>query len=160
MQRAAAGEIEMLLEGSEPARVMEMSVGKNSGYKMIFGLAVSLLCAFPAYSENLNGTWANDLSVCSKIFVKKHNKLSFSENADFYGSGFIINGKELIGKLGRCRVTSQKVHGTDIEMSAECATDIAFSSDKFGLRIDGHNKITRFFPSMPGMEMPYYRCPR
>jgi hypothetical protein len=153
-------EASILSEGSELARVVTMSSGKISNGTMIFGLAANLLFAFPAHSENLNGAWANDLSVCSKIFIKKHNRISFSENADFYGSGFIINGRELIGKLGKCHVTSQKIHGTKIEMSAECATDIAFSSDKFGLRIDGHDQITRFFPSMPGMDMKYYRCPR
>jgi hypothetical protein len=108
----------------------------------------------------LNGTWANDREVCSKIFVKNGNTISFSDKADFYGSGFIINGNELIGKLGKCRVTSRKVQGAKVELSAECTTDIAFSSDKFALRVDGPDQITRFFPSMPDMEMQYFRCPR
>jgi hypothetical protein len=129
-------------------------------YWMISSFAASLLFAFPAHADNLDGAWANDVSVCSKVFVKKQNKISFSDNADFYGSGFIINGNELEGKLGKCRVTSRKVQGAKIEMSAECATSIAFSADKFGLRVDGPDKITRLFPSMPDMEMTYYRCPR
>lgn len=128
--------------------------------KMILGSAAAVLVAFQVHAADLNGAWANDLSVCSKIFVKKKNGISFAENADFYGSGFIINGNELIGKAGKCRVTSRKVQENKIQLAAECATDIALSPDQFSLRVDTNDKITRLFPSMPDMEMQYYRCPR
>jgi len=128
--------------------------------QMILGSTVSLLFAFQVHAADLNGAWANDLSVCSKIFVNKNNQMSFADNSDFYGSGFIINGNDIIGKAGKCRVTSRKIQENKIQLAAECATDIALSSDRFSLRVDSDDKITRLFPSMPGMEMQYYRCPR
>jgi hypothetical protein len=132
----------------------------SARHEMRFGLAVCLLCALPVHAEDLSGAWANDLSVCAKIFVKRNNRVSFADNADFYGSGFIINGKDFKGKLGKCRVTNRKVQGANIQIFAECATEMAFLSDQFNLRVDAPDKITRFYPSMPGMEMIYYRCPR
>ncbi len=126
----------------------------------LLGLTACLLFASPAHAADLNGAWANDLSVCSKIFVKKDNRILLTENADFYGSGFIINDNALVGKLGKCRVTSRKTQESKIQMSAECATDIALASEQFSLRVDSDDKITRIFPSMPDMEMQYYRCPR
>ncbi len=126
----------------------------------LYGLAACLLFASRAQAVDLSGAWANNLDVCSKIFVKKDNRISLTENADFYGSGFIINGNEVVGKVGKCRVTSRKTQGNKIQMSAECATDIAVASEQLSLRVDSDDKITRIFPSMPDMEMQYYRCPR
>lgn len=127
--------------------------------EMLFVLSVCLLFCSPAHAADLSGAWANDVSVCSKIFIKNGDQISFADNADFYGSGFIINGNELIGKFGKCRVTSRKTQENKIQMSAECATNIALSSEQFSLRVDSDDKITRLFPSMPDMTMQYYRCP-
>jgi len=127
--------------------------------KMFFGFVAYLLFASSAYAVDLNGAWANDVSVCQRIFVKNHNRFSFAQNADFYGSGFIINGNQLVGKLGKCRVTRRNVQGNKIQLTAECATDIAVSPDQFTLRVDSNDTITRLFSTM-GIEMQYHRCPQ
>ena len=82
-----------------------------------------------------------------------------TENADFYGSGFIVEGNDVRGKLERCHITSQKQDGDKTYLQAQCATDIATGPSQLALRLDGNDKLTRFFPDMPGMDLSYYRCP-
>ena len=134
-------------------------MGKSISTRIALGCAAGLLLAGYAQAADLNGAWANDVKICSKLFVKKNNKLRLTTNSDFYGSGFIIDGDQVKGKLASCRIKSRKVEGAKMEMTAECATDIANSTDHFVLRIDGEDKITRFFPGMTGIEMTYFRCP-
>lgn len=121
--------------------------------------AIGFLVVIPAHAAGINGLWANDLSVCSKIFKKHGNQISMAKNADFYGSGFIINGKNLRGKLGNCKVTARKDNGARVQLTAECSTEISTSTQQFSLRVDGADKLTRSFPGMPEMSMTYYRCP-
>ena len=128
--------------------------------QLLLGCGAGLLVSFHAHAASLNGAWATDVDACSKIFIKKNNSVSFADDADLYGSGIIINGNKLQGKLGTCRVVSRKVTGTKVNISARCATDIAFSSLEIILRVDGNNTITRLFPSMLDMEVKYARCPR
>ena len=122
-------------------------------------LLVSFAYALDVNGTNLNGTWANNVQVCPQLFEKKNNRISMTENADFYGSGFIIEGNEVRGKLDRCRVTSQKQVGDKTYFQAQCVTDIAAGPGQLAMRLDSNDKLTRFFPNMPGMDMSYFRCP-
>jgi len=92
--------------------------------RIILGCAAGLLFAFDAYAVDLNGAWANDVSVCSKIFEKKNNRISMTHNADFFGSGFIIEGDEVRGMLGACRITGRKQEGDATLLQAQCATGV------------------------------------
>jgi len=134
-------------------------MSKSITSQLIFGCMAGFLFAGAAQAADLNGAWANDTSLCSKLFVTKNNRLSMSTNSDFYGSGFIVDGDEVRGKLASCRIVSRKVDGATVQATAECATDIANSTDHFELRVDGNDKLTRFFPGMSGIEMSYFRCP-
>ena len=127
--------------------------------RMMFACAVGLLFVVPAHAADINGAWANDVSVCSKIFVKDKNRISMASNADFYGSGFIIEGEEIRGKIATCHIRARKDDGPIVHLLADCSTDVAVSTNQFSLRIDDGNKLTRFFSGMPGMEMAYFRCP-
>jgi len=121
---------------------------------VFLGCAISLLFGFHAFAASLDGAWATDADACSKIFAKKNHKIVFTNDADLYGSGIIISGNKLQGKLGACHVVSRHVQGANVNISATCATDIAFSALSIILRADDNNTITRLFPSMPGMELP------
>ena len=122
-------------------------------------LLVSFASAVDVKGTNLDGTWANDVQVCSKLFEKKNNRISMTENADFYGSGFIVEGNEVKEKLERCHITSQKQDGDKTLLQTQCTSDIATGPNQLALRLDSSDKLTRFFPSMPGMDMRYFRCP-
>ena len=122
--------------------------------------AVSLLFVGYTHAANINGAWTSDVSACAKIFENKNGRISMTRNSDFFGGGFIIEGRELRGKVGTCHVKTRKDDGPTVQSLAECSTDIAISTNQFSLRMDGDNKLTRFFAGMPEMEMTYFRCPQ
>lgn len=127
--------------------------------RLFFGCGASVLFSFHVYAASLNGGWATDADACSKVFVKKDHRIAFASDADFYGSGIIINGNMLQGKLGTCRIISRKNKGANVHLSASCATSVAVSSVEIILSASGDDAITRLFPSMPDMEVKYVRCP-
>ena len=127
--------------------------------RVMLGLMLGFLFSSHAHAVDLNGPWANDVNVCSKIFQKKNNKISMARNADFYGSGFIIDGNTVKGMLAACQIISHKQDGEKMQLEAKCVTDMATSSNQFSLRLDGNDKLTRFYPDMPDMKMDYFRCP-
>src|SRR5215470_1290450 len=77
-----------------------------------------------ARAIDLNGAWAEDHSVCSKVFVKGGNKLSFAPNAELYGSGVLIEGKEATGSFQKCRIKSTRVDGKFLHLVASCSTGV------------------------------------
>jgi len=127
-----------------------------------FSLLVSLGCASPdasAEAADLAGAWTTDASVCSKVFVKSGASVSFAKDAELSGSGFIIEGSQIRGPSATCRIKATKEDGDSTHMIAACATDIMLSDVQLSVRSIKANEILRMFPNMPGMEIPYYRCP-
>ena len=126
------------------------------------GLAVLIAVSIASPAANaldLNGAWANDLAVCNKIFEKKNNTISITRDSDQYGSGFIISGNQIRGKIATCTVKSRKEDGAMLNLIANCSTDVALSTVQMSLKIDSENSMTRVFPGIPEMAMPYVRCP-
>jgi hypothetical protein len=123
-------------------------------------IALFLLNAAPiAYGADVNGVWASNLEVCNKVFVKKDGRVSFTKNADLHGSGFIIDGGGVRGKLANCKIKTRKQDGNLIRLIAACATDVMLSDIELTLKVIDDNKIARVFDGMPELETPYYRCP-
>jgi hypothetical protein len=120
--------------------------------------AVGLLFNVSAQADDLNGAWANDLSVCDKVFANKAASVSFSQASESYGSGFIIEGDLLRGRMVDCTIKARKRDGNTIHLIAACSTDVALSPMQFTLRVEGENKITRIFPGIPEMDLTYVRC--
>lgn len=112
----------------------------------------------PAEAADLTGTWTTDASVCNKVFVKRGGKVSFAKNSELSGSGFIIEGTHIRGPAATCRIKSTKADGALTHMIAACATDIMLSDVQLSVKSIDADKILRIFPSMEGMEIPYYRC--
>ena len=112
-----------------------------------------------AQADELEGAWATDPSACAQIFVMKNDKRSLAANSDAYGSGFIIEGDQIRGKLVTCRITRRKRDGNLVNLIASCSSDIALSTVQFSLRLDREDVVTRIFPGMEGMEASYSRCP-
>ena len=65
-------------------------------------LIALLLLAATAEARDLTGAWVSDAAACNKIFTGSGSKLSFAEDADVYGSGFIYQGNTLKGKRDLC----------------------------------------------------------
>ena len=119
----------------------------------------SMAVSEQASAFDLNGAWAGDAANCTKVFARKGSQVGFTDNADVYGGGFIIEGDEIIGKAGRCRIKTRKDDGARIDLIAACASDIMFQSMQFSLKEVDANTMIRLFPGMEGIEMKFARCP-
>ena len=122
-------------------------------------LGTSVASAGSALAFDLNGAWATDPDSCAKVFVRKGAQVSFTDMSDVYGGGFIIEGDQIIGKYGKCRIKAKKDDGTTINLVAACASDIMLSSVQFSLKEVDANSVIRLFPGMEGMEIKYARYP-
>lgn len=123
-------------------------------------LAVSwITLASPAQAADLNGSWATDASVCNKVFIKKEGAISFQQDSDQYGGGFIMEGNRVRGQMQTCTIKARKEDGNVIHMIAACASDIMASNVQFSARVIDDNTIARIFPGMPEeLEISYSRC--
>ena len=100
----------------------------------------------------------SDAAACKKIFTGSGSKLSFAEDADVYGSGFIYQGNTLKGKNATCVIKTQKEDADVLHLITTCATDVALETVQFSLKINNDDQITRFFPGVPELKTDYYRC--
>jgi hypothetical protein len=121
----------------------------------IFALAL----AENASAFDLTGAWAGDADNCSKVFTRKGERITFADNSDVYGSGFIVDGNQIIGKFARCTIKARKDEGPNINLISSCASDIMLSSVQLSARQVDANTLVRLFPGMEGMEIKYFRCP-
>jgi hypothetical protein len=131
--------------------------------RRLTAIAAVLVCSSMASSGqadafDLNGAWAGDAEEnCTKVFTRKGSQLAFSDNSDVYGGGFIIEGNQIIGKAGRCRIKARKDDGTHINLITLCGS--AFEDMQFDFKQVDANKIIRLFPGMEGKEIKFVRCP-
>jgi hypothetical protein len=131
----------------------------SSARILVISSAVFLLFGAAAHSADLNGAWANDPSVCDKIFVKQNAKFAMTKDADNYGSGFIVDGNQVRGKIANCTLKSRKEEAGVVHLITSCSTDVALQTVQLSFKIDSENQITRIFPGVPEMSTSYTRCP-
>lgn len=118
---------------------------------------LSLLAS--ANAVDLNGAWASDPELCGKIFVKKGKQTAFAPLSDLYGSGFIIGGNRIRGKVARCTIKSRKEDGDTVLLAATCSTIIAPQELEFSLKTVDDNRVARLFPGSSAMRVDFHRCP-
>ena len=123
-------------------------------------LACCCTFALPSASDaaDWNGAWIDNASACGEVFVKKGGTISFAEDADLHGSGFIIEGNRVRGKLATCTIKSRKEDGPTLNFVAACSTDVAVQTVQFSLKVVDNNTITRMFPGLPELDTNYSRC--
>ena len=121
-------------------------------------LFATALLAAPVQAFDLNGQWATDPDLCSKIFTRKGKEIVFSPLSDLYGSGFMVDGGRLRGKLGRCTVKSRSEDGATIDMAAGCTSSIAAQDMQIRLKVIDDNTVARLFPGLSGLEVNFHRC--
>jgi hypothetical protein len=91
-------------------------------------------------------------------FKKNKNKITFAQDSDVYGSGFVADANQLRGRAARCTIKSRKQVGDTLNILTACATDIMLQNVQFSVKVLDDNTISRLFPGMEGMEITYYRC--
>ncbi len=121
-------------------------------------LALWLAATALAAAADINGAWATNLEACGKMFAKKGGKTVMTRDADFHGSGFVVDGAVIRGKIATCKITSRKQDGQTLRLQGTCATDITVTSNKLDLRLVGDNELIRVVPGIPELDTPYYRC--
>jgi hypothetical protein len=127
-------------------------------------LATAIVVLFAAVSlssthaADINGAWASDHSVCSKVFVKHGDRISFAPDAELYGGGFLVEGTRATGTFQKCKIKSTKGDGAGVHLIAACSDGVMVSDIQFTVKFTGDNQIT-VSPSGPiSMENPYVRC--
>ena len=129
-------------------------------FRLIAGLTAALvLFSGEAFAFELSGAWASDAALCDHVFNKKGSAVSFTELSDLYGSGFIVNGDAIKGKMAECRIKSRKQDGDITTLVASCATSIMTGEYQFSYKVLGDNSLARMFPDIKGMTVNYARCP-
>ncbi|MGB9116437.1 MAG: hypothetical protein WCC91_14350 [Bradyrhizobium sp.] len=121
-------------------------------------LGTVLMLPVQANAFELSGAWATEADLCSRVFTKKGNQVVFAELSDLFGSGFVIEGNRIRGKIAHCTITSRKQEGDSMELAAACATSVMTQSVRFSLKVIDDNNLTRLFPDIPGMTLKYTRC--
>ena len=124
-------------------------------------LAVLTTLSFspPTHAADLNGAWASDASVCSKVFVKSNNRISFAPDAELYGGGFLVDGSRATGTFQKCNIKSMKNDGAEVHLIASCSTGVEISNLTFTVKAVGHDQITVSSNGAVDITTPYVRCP-
>ena len=78
-----------------------------------------------------------------------------TKDADNYGSGFIVDGNQLRGKIATCNIKSRKEDAGVVNLITSCSTDVALQTVQMSFKIDSENQITRIFPGVPEMATSY-----
>ena len=132
---------------------------RPTAFLVVPAVCISMACgAHDAHAADINGAWVSDVAVCQKVFEKRGNSVSFAKGSDIYGSGFIIDGNQIRGRIAMCNIKARRQQGPIVNIIAVCSTDIAIDTMQFRLRVEGPNKVVREFPGMPDLEMNYERC--
>ena len=118
----------------------------------------AILLPSSAHAIDLTGAWASQGDLCKLVFTNKGKSLSFTELSDLYGSGFIIDGDRITGKAAKCRITSRKQNGDNLDLNASCATSIMTQDVSFILKVIDDNNIARVIPEIENMQIKYTRC--
>ncbi len=140
--------------------VAKLTWGNSTTGIIIFICALVLAGGSPANAVDISGAWASDARACDTIFQRKGAVVSLTSRANTSGSGFVIDGDKIRGKVANCKIKTRKEEGDLVHLIAACATDVMLSDIEMTLKIIDDNKIARVFAGMPEMETPYYRCPR
>ena len=128
--------------------------------RVIVGVAAGLLLlSGEALAFDLSGAWTSDRELCDRVFNKKGSAVSFAELSDLYGSGFIVNGDAITGKMAKCSIKSRKQDGDVTTLVASCATSIMTGNYDFSYKVLDDNTLVRLFPDIKNMTVKYARCP-
>ena len=121
-------------------------------------LVGAALSAEPGRAGDLTGAWATDATKCKNIFRQDGNQISFREDSDAYGSGFVVEGNRIKGKIAQCSIKSRREDGATLHLITSCSTDIMLSNNQFSLKFIDDNTVARIFPGDSALQESYYRC--
>ncbi len=102
---------------------------KSRVFALVPALTIGWIAlAVPAKAFELNGSWATAPTACGQVFIKKDGAISFRQDSDQYGGGFVIEGNKIRDQMQTCNISRRKEDGNVIHLVAMCATDIMASN--------------------------------
>lgn len=116
------------------------------------------LMSSPILAADINGAWATQTASCSKVFVKKGNEVTFTDDADLYGGGFIVDGNRASGTFQKCKIKSLKDDGATVHLIAACSDGVIVQEGRFTVKVVGVDKITLIVEGLESEENTYVRC--
>ena len=116
------------------------------------------LMSSPIFAADINGAWTTETAYCPKVFVKKGNAVSFTDDADLYGGAFIIDGIRASGTFQKCKIKSMKDDGATVHLIAACSDGIMVQEGRFTVKIVGTDRITLIIEGLESEENSYVRC--
>ena len=122
-------------------------------------LVGSVSVSLSAHADEIDGAWANDASVCSQVFTKTNNKVSFTPNSELYGGGLLIEGKRAIGTFEKCNIKSIKRDGANVRVVASCSTGVMAEETEATIKIIDKDNITVSVAGPVNTQTPFVRCP-
>ena len=122
-------------------------------------LVGSVSVSLSAHADEIDGAWANDASVCSQVFTKTNNKVSFTPNSELYGGGLLIEGKQATGTFEKCNIKSIKRDGANVRVVASCSTGVMAEETEATIKIIDKDNITLSVAGSVNTEAPLVRCP-
>src|SRR5215475_13645020 len=107
--------------------------------RTIMACATGIALSSPALAADLTGAWVTDLQACDKVFATKGSTTSFRPDSDMSGSGFIVDGKRIRGRMASCTIKTTREDGPITHMLAGCATDIMLQTVQFSVKLVDDN---------------------
>jgi hypothetical protein len=128
-------------------------------FSATLSLCVGLLLQIPeTQAAEIEGAWATNQEACSKIFAKQGSQLRMTADADRFGSGLIIEGNRIRGKVATCTIKTRKQEGPTLHLLMVCSTDVALQNVQFSVKMEGADRLIRIYPGIPELDTPYHRC--
>ena len=122
-------------------------------------LLSSVSAPISSHAADIDGAWANDASVCGKVFVKINNRVSFTADSELYGGGLIIEGKRASGSFQKCAIKSMKDDGATVRLTGSCSTGVMATETQATIKVIGEDRITLNVVGPVNTETPLVRCP-
>ena len=124
---------------------------------LAFVLTLAGNSAMAASLEELQGAWGASGSPCNELFSVKNGKMSLIRE-NLANSGFIVNGKRIEGSNATCNVKSTKQSGETLTFALDCETRVIFDTAVVSVRMVDPNRLVRFNPEFPELDMQFQRC--
>lgn len=142
-------------ESSRRSAIQKIPVLPRLGLLVISFLG---LMSSPIIAADINGAWATETAYCRKVFVKKGNEVTFTDDADLYGGALIIEGNQASGTFQKCKIKSMKDDGTTVHLIAACSDGIMVQEGRVTVKVVGADRITLMIEGLEGEANPYVRC--
>jgi hypothetical protein len=86
------------------------------------------------------------------------NRPLVARNAELYGSGVLIEGKQATGSFQKCRIKSTRADGNVLHILAACSTGVMVSDTEVTVRVVDENNITLTLVGPDPIEHSLVRC--